>query len=140
MDTQKKADKRDTQKVKCSYCAAEMDCPKDMLSAKKHMCSSCFEKNGELLTEEKPGDIQIDIPPEKMDEMVPDIFLQMLDKDVFPEFWKDCKKDLQKLPKKDLAKEAFLTGARVVFDMMNSSREEVDEDDDDMPAFQDFTS
>ena len=59
-------------KVNCSFCGKGIECPENMMQSKKHMCYTCFQNAGELSKGEDLGQVHVDIPMDKMDELIPE--------------------------------------------------------------------
>jgi len=112
-------DKVEDVTVFCSYCNKEMTCPENMLKADKHVCFGCLidEKLG--LKGKDIKDAHLDIPKDKISEMMPELMTGHLIEEVFPQLWSESKEELKELSKKDLAKEMFAAGAMAAIDMMN---------------------
>jgi len=49
--------------------------------------------------------------------------------DLFPRFWKDKRRQLKNMRKKEMAKEAFAAGASATFHLMKELGEKLDDDD-----------
>jgi hypothetical protein len=101
-----------------------------MKKAEKHACFECFEG----LDKDSGVDLEklhIDVPMDKMRDMMRESMIKCLGDDIFPDFWKDTKSELKDLPKKKLAREAFLTGASCAIDLLESFNDDSDEDDSD---------
>jgi hypothetical protein len=109
-------------KVKCSFCGREIECPEHMLKdVERHMCFECFKGSSHKLadiSEEEFRKIHIDIPKDKMDEVMPDFLLNSILGDVFPKIWDERKDELKELSKKELAKEMFSQGIRSTLEVM----------------------
>ena len=98
--------------VNCSYCGAEMDCPQDMLAeSEKHMCFACFQQQD--LTKIDPAKVNIEIPNDKMDEVIPEVFVNSIMQEAFPEVWQGKKEELKELSKKEIAEMMFSEGAYI---------------------------
>ena len=94
-------------KVNCSFCGKEIECPENMLNSKKHMCYDCFQNAGELAKGEDLGKVHVDIPMDKMDEMIPENLTNSLVEEAFPDVWKERKEELKAMSKHNLAEEMF---------------------------------
>ena len=108
--------------VNCSFCNVEIPCPKN-IRYQKHSCIDCFKK----LKKNPPENINkihVAIPKEKIEQMVPEITIQMIMQDVFPEFWKEEKKKLKEMPRKEAVEYAFATGAGSLISLMEELSEE----------------
>ena len=105
-------------KVNCSFCGKEIECPEDMINSEKHSCSECFEKLKDNQSGEETGKIHVDVPPEKFDEMLPEVMTNSLVKEVFPDIWKERKQELKQVSKKQLAEEMFSAGAYIAISNM----------------------
>lgn len=117
-------------KVNCDFCGKEIECPKNMLQkSKKHMCYDCFQNAGELAKGEDLGEVHVDIPMDKMDELIPENLTNSLVEEAFPDVWSERKEELKAMSKKDLAEEMFGVGAyiaiqQVLFTMKKSEEDE----------------
>jgi len=119
-------------KVNCSFCSKEIECPEDMLEkSKKHMCYECFQNAGELAKGEDLGDVHVDIPMDKMDELVPENLTNSLVAEAFPDVWKERKDELKSMSKKDLAEEMFGTGAYIAIQQMFHTMKHMDKMQDE---------
>lgn len=105
------------EKVKCSFCNKEILCPPTMLNSEKHICFECFQTKPEI-QEMDLGRVHIDIPPDKISEIGPDLLMGDVMSGVFPEVWQDNKEKLKDLSKKDLAQEMFAAGAMAILNLM----------------------
>jgi len=119
---------KESVKVNCTFCGVEIECPKDMLQkSKKHMCYNCFQNAEELAKGEDLGEVHIDVPMDKMDELIPQNLTNAMVDEVFPEIWSERKEKLKAMSKKDLAEEMFGTGAYIalqqILDMMKKVNE-----------------
>ncbi len=118
---------KDSVKVNCNFCGKEIECPKDMLQdAKKHMCYNCFQNAEELTKGENLGEVHVDIPMDKMDEIIPESMATSLVKEAFPDIWSERKDELKDLSKKDLAEEMFGAGAYIAIQQMMVSMKQID--------------
>lgn len=111
--------------VDCSFCGKRIECPPDMLeTAKKHMCSMCFEDADNLLKNgEELADVHVDIPRKEFDTKISNTMTSEMVEDLFPEVWQERKEELKELSKRDLAEEMFGAGAYLAFrSMMESLR------------------
>lgn len=104
-------------KVKCSFCAKEMDCPEDMKDSKKHVCFECFQKVRNTLPD-NPEKVHIEVPESKLGEVMPDMVISTLMEKMFPEVWQDRKSELKGMPTKDIAAEMFAAGAGLAVEFM----------------------
>ena len=121
---------KESVKVNCSFCGKEIECPKDMLQkSKKHMCYECFQNAGELAKGEDLGEVHVDIPMDKMEELIPENLTNSLVKEVFPDVWKERKEELKAMSKRDLAKEMFGTGAYIAIQQMLATMKKAKEDE-----------
>ncbi len=116
-------------KVNCSFCSKEIECPENMLQSKKHMCYDCFQNAGELAKGEDLGQVHVDIPMDKMDELIPENLTNSLVEEAFPDIWSERKNELKDLSKKDLAREMFGTGAYIAIQQMLATMKKADEDE-----------
>ncbi len=108
-------------KVNCSFCGKEIECPEDMLQkSKKHMCYDCFKNAKELVKEEELKEIHVDIPVNEMNEFVSEHLTNSLVEEIFPNVWKERKKELKEMSKKDLAEGMFRIGAYIAIQEMVS--------------------
>lgn len=97
------------QKVKCSECGSEMDCPEKMLNAENYLCADCTD---ELDEEENPlescGEFAENM--EYVDKIVNELTeLKLTD------IWKNDKEELKEMSRKDLAREMLHEGMGSVF-------------------------
>lgn len=121
---------KESVKVNCSFCGKEIECPKDMLQkSKKHMCYECFQNAGELAKGEDLGEVHVDIPMDKMDELIPENLTNSLVKEAFPDVWKERKDELKAMSKRDLAEEMFGTGAYIAIQQMLATMKKAEEDE-----------
>jgi len=117
-------------RVNCSFCGKEIECPEDMLeNSKKHMCYECFQNAGELAKGEDLGEVHVDIPMDKMDELIPENLTNSLVEEAFPDVWKERKEELKAMSKKDLAEEMFGTGAYIAIQQMLATMKKAEEDE-----------
>lgn len=116
-------------KVNCSFCSREIECPADMLqTSKKHMCYECFRNAGELAKEEGFEDVHVDIPMDKMEELIPEHLTNSIMEEVFPDIWKERKEEFKAMSKRDLAEEMFGAGAYTAIRNMLSTMKKVEKD------------
>lgn len=115
-------------KVDCSFCGKEIECPQNMLHLKKHMCYDCFQNAGELAKGEDLGQVHVDIPMDRMDELIPENLTNVLVDDAFPDIWSERKDELKNLSKKDLAREMFGAGAYIAIQQMLATMKDAEED------------
>lgn len=104
--------------INCSFCGKEIECPKNMLNAKKHACYECFMKivNKKIPIEEELEKIHIDMPRDKFEEAMPSIMGDDLASTTFSDVWKNNKDRLKERPKKDIAEEMFALGAKMMME------------------------
>jgi len=105
-------------KVKCSFCGKEIECPKDMIDTEKHSCFECFEKLKDSWSDIEKGKIHIDMPSEKLNQVLPEVLTDSMVEKIFPKVWSDKKQELKQLSKKELAREMFGAGAYIAIDNM----------------------
>ena len=123
-------DIKESVKVNCSFCGKEIECPKDMLQkSKKHMCYDCFQNAGELAKGADLGEVHVDIPMDKMDELIPENLTNSLVKEVFPDVWKERKEELKAMSKRDLAEEMFGAGVYIALQQMLATMKKAEEDE-----------
>ena len=123
-------DVKESVKVNCSFCGKEIECPKDMLQkSKKHMCYDCFQNAGELAKGEDLGKVHVDIPMDKMYELIPENLTNSLVKEVFPDVWKERKEELKAMSKRDLAEEMFGAGVYIALQQMLATMKKAEEDE-----------
>jgi len=128
-------------KVNCSFCSKEIECPEHMLQkSKKHMCYECFQNAGELAKGEDLGEIHVDIPIDKMDELIPENMTNSLVGEAFPDVWKERKDELKAMSKKDLAEEMFGTGAYIAIQQMMHTMKQMDKIKDEKSDRQEITN
>ena len=121
---------KESVKVNCSFCGKEIECPKDMLQkSKKHMCYDCFQNAGELAKGEDLGEVHVDIPMDKMDELIPENLTNSLVEEAFPDVRKERKEELKTMSKRDLAEEMFGTGAYIAIQQMLATMKKAEEDE-----------
>jgi len=119
-------------KVNCSFCGAEIECPEHMLKdAEKHMCFECFQDSAHKLKNEEIEKVHIDIPKDKIDEVMPKFLLNQIMHGVFPDVWSERKNELKELSKKDLAKEMFAEGVRSALDFMREMDEQFESEENE---------
>ncbi len=100
-----------TVKVKCSFCSKEIECPEDMLDVEKHACFECFQNKSKELSKMPPEKIHVDIPRDRMEDLIPETLTNHIVEEVFPDVWSERKEELKDLSKKELAEEMFGAGA-----------------------------
>ncbi len=123
-------DGKESVKVNCSFCGKRIECPEDMLEkSKKHMCYECFQNVGELAKGEDLREVHVDIPMDKMDELIPENLTNSLVEEAFPDVWKERKEELKAMSKKDLAEEMFGTGAYIAIQQMLATMKKAEEDE-----------
>jgi len=111
-------------KVNCSFCGKEIECPEDMLNAKKHACFKCFQNLEEKSSEEEIDKIHVDIPTKEMDDFIADSLVNSRMENVFPRVWSEKKSELKELSKRELAEEMFSAGAGfAVVSLLQTTRE-----------------
>jgi hypothetical protein len=115
--------------VFCSYCHKEMECPENMLNADKHVCFGCLMNEKLGLKGKDIHNAHLDIPKDKLEEVMPKLMVEHLVEEVFPQLWSESKEELKELSKKDLAKEMFAAGCMAAIDMMNQDIGEDFEDE-----------
>jgi len=116
-------------KVNCSFCGKEIECPEDMMNAKKHSCFECFDKLKEHWSDKEIGKIHVDMPMDKVHESIPETMTNSLVKEAFPNIWKERKQELKGMSKKELAEEMFGAGAYIAIDNMMHAFEHDPEDE-----------
>lgn len=116
-------------KVNCSFCEKEIECPENMLGSKKHMCYDCFQNAGELAKGQDLGQVHVDIPMDKMDELIPENLTNSLVGEAFPDIWKERKEELKAMSKRNLAEEMFGTGAYIAIQQMLTTMKKAEEDE-----------
>ena len=116
-------------KVKCSFCGREIECPEEMMHSKKHMCYACFQNPGELAKNADLKQVHVDIPLDKMDELFPENMTNALLKEIFPDVWKERKKEFKAMPKKNLAEEMFSAGAYIAIQQMLAAMKNMNADE-----------
>lgn len=103
---------KDSVKVNCDYCGKEIECPKNLLeTSKSHMCHGCFRERAERGNSEPLKDVHVDIPTDDLIEDTAERMVNTMVEAVFPSVWDDRKIELKPMPKKDLAREMFGSGA-----------------------------
>ncbi len=114
MDKSQGTDDNESVKVNCTFCGKEIECPKDMLEkSTKHMCYGCFRNAGELAKGEDLGEVHVDIPMDKMEELIPENLTNAMVEEIFPDVWKERKEELKEMSRRDLAGEMFGAGAYI---------------------------
>lgn len=104
--------------VKCSFCGKDIECPEELTkSSDKHACVDCFSNPKLKISEEDAGRIHVDIPPERLGEVL-DKVVMSLGSEAFPPIWKDNKRMIENMPKKEAAQFMFEMGASVMLDVM----------------------
>jgi len=99
--------------MQCSFCCKEIECPKDILNAKKHMCHVCFQDKIEKSSYEDLKDVHVDYPTEDFIEETANRMVNKMIDEVFPKLWSERKNELKEMSKKDLAYDMFGTGAYI---------------------------
>lgn len=115
-------------KVNCSFCGKEIECPKNMLNSEKHACFECFQNLDKLSPSEDIRKIHVDIPREKMNEIMPEVLIGLLMKEVFPRLWSEAKADIKEMSKKELSEFMFLEGIQAALDLLIGTEEEIGEE------------
>ena len=111
-------------KVRCSECNTEFECPKDKINSKKFICKDCFgTKDIHFDSEEEINSTYVDIPPDKMSEIGKQAMMHYITEELFPKYWDKNKMEINKLSKKDIAKETFIAGAMATLDMIREMEE-----------------
>ena len=129
---------KESVKVNCTFCGKEIECPKDMLQkSKKHMCYNCFQNAGELAKGEDLGEVHVDIPMDKIDELIPENLTNSLAEETFPDIWGERKEELKAMSKRGLAEEMFGTGAYIAIQHMLSTIKQMDNVENEKPDRQD---
>lgn len=113
-------------RVNCSFCGKEIECPEDMLGAKKHACFECFEKLQENLPEEEIENMHVDIPRDKMDEISDNYMINTIMDVTFQRFWKEEKDRLKDMSRKDAVAYAFGSGASSMLGLIKQMDEETE--------------
>lgn len=92
------------QKVKCSECGKEMDCPENMLHAEAHICADCTD---EIAGEDNPLEAfgEFAETMKYVDGIVNDITELK-----FAAIWKEDKDELKSMQRKKLAREMLHEG------------------------------
>ena len=98
-------------KLNCDFCGKEIECPEHMLNSKKHVCFECFDSKKEELVKEEVGKLHVDIPPDKAVDFISDNLVDLLLDDVFPNLWKEAKKDVKEMSKREVSEAMFASGA-----------------------------
>ena len=125
-------------KVNCSFCIREIECPEPMLqTSKKHMCYECFRNAGELTKGEGFEDVHVDIPMDKMDEIIPENLTNSIVEEVFPDIWKERKEEFKGMSKRDLAEEMFGAGAYIAVQQMIRTIKDTNKREDEKQNRQD---
>ncbi len=115
-------------KLNCDFCKKEIECPPDMLDAKKHSCYECFRdlQDNEKLTEEEIENIHVDA---STDEIMEDAMMSIA-KETFDKIWKKERDNIKSMSKHEAAEAMFASGAYVMFkqvtDLMEEAAEEAD--------------
>lgn len=117
-----------TIKVDCSFCGKEIECPENMMKTEKHACFECFNKLKEEWSGEDFSKVHVDIPMDKMDKIMPEILMNTLINEVFPELWRERKNDLKEMSKKELAEAMFAAGAESIMNIVKET-EKLDSED-----------
>lgn len=101
--------KDDMAKVKCSYCEEEMDCPKSMLKAEKHICHICTDLLADGAPEDKIREIAKDA--REIEKYAGDG--NKLTKEIFAltfDYHKPDKELIRELSKRELVEGSFIEG------------------------------
>jgi len=115
-------------KVKCSFCGKEIECPEHMKDAEKHACFDCFQKLEKEWSEEEYSKVHIDLPMEKLDEIIPTAITEKLIQEDFSNLWKTKKSELKEMSKKELAEQMFAEGIHSMITMMKEKDNFSDEE------------
>ena len=112
-------------KINCSFCATEIECPENMMHYEKHACYNCYKKIGKEIPKENLGKIHVDVPK---DEMVKTgEFLEAIIGKGFEQFMSQSKNELKMASKKEAMREAFMAGASFMLQFIDSNAKEHDE-------------
>lgn len=114
-------------KVNCSFCGKKIECPENMINAKKHACFECFKNLDKKLSNEEIENIHVDIPIDKKDE-IGDMFVNSILEEVFPKLWKEKKSELKEMSKRELAEMMFAAGASITLKNMQMEEEKIEEE------------
>ena len=120
----------DIVKVNCSFCGKEIDCPENMLKSKKHACYDCFKKIGDEIPARELGKIHVDFDMEKFGEDMPSLLAENTTAVTFPEIWKNHKKEIKNMSKKEMAEEMFFRGAETMAYALNNFSKELESEDE----------
>ncbi len=114
-------------KISCSFCSVEIECPENMMHYEKHSCYNCYKKIGKEIPKENLGKIHVDVPK---DEMVKTgEFLEAVIGKGFEQFMSQSKNELKMASKKEAMRESFMAGASFMLQFIDSSAKEHDEHD-----------
>lgn len=115
-------------KVDCSFCGKEIECPENMLEkSETHMCFECFQGIDDKKMPKDTSKVHIDIPQDKFNDVLPEAMTNSLVEEAFPEIWKERKRKLREMSKKELAEEMFGAGAYIaISDMMRALKHETE--------------
>jgi len=108
----------ETIKVNCDFCSKEIECPENMMKSERHACFECFNKMKDKWSGDDFEKVHVDIPMDKMDEIMPEMLMNSVLNEVFPQLWKEKKSDLKQLSKKEIAEEMFAAGAESMIDVL----------------------
>ena len=97
------------QKVTCSECGAEIDCPENMLTAENHICAACTDE----MTEYDNPVAAFGEFAENMNHI--DKIVGELTELKLAAIWKHDKEDLKDMPRKELAREMLREGMGSAF-------------------------
>ncbi len=90
------------------------------------MCYNCVQNAGELAKGEDLGEVHVDIPMDKMDELIPENLTNSLVEETFPDIWSERKEELKAMSKRDLAEEMFGTEAYIAIQQMIATMKKMD--------------
>ncbi len=103
-------------KEKCSFCGCEVFCEHEATGAQKHSCFACFEKLIKNPGDEDLSKVHVEIPPEKMDEVMPRMLISSLINEAFPELWSKIEPELKDKSSREIAERMFSEGILTAFD------------------------
>lgn len=116
--------KEEIKKVKCDFCGKEIECPEDMLDSDKHTCFECFKGLEGKMPKDEIARVHVDIPTEKMDEIMPDMMIEQVVNEALPHIWKEHKSKFKEMSKKEAVEHAFAAGAAAMLNLIDHLNKE----------------
>lgn len=105
-----------------------MECPEDMMNVDRHVCFDCYMESEDKISEQDiiKGKIHVDIPMDKMDDIMPDIMVSHMVEEIFPRVWKEKKSEMREMSKRQVAEYMFAVGAGMMIESIIQMAKEND--------------